>query len=199
MSEPIFLASGSEVRANLLRRAGVPFEAAAVRVDEASIRASLEEEGASPRDVADTLAEMKARRGSERQPGSLVIGCDQVLDLDGRVLAKPESLAEAREQLLALRGRPHRLLSAAVVYLDGEPLWRHVGIVRLTVRPFSDAFLEDYLGRNWPGLSDSLGGYKLEEEGVRLFTRVEGDYFTVLGLPLVELLSWLTQRGTLQA
>jgi septum formation protein len=199
MTASLILASTSKVRRRLLEAAGVTIETVPPRVDEETVRLALEAEGAGPRDVADALAEMKARRIGEKRPEALVLGCDQVLDLDGTVLGKPPSRDAARAQLLALRGKQHRLLSAAVAYENGAPVWRHVGVVRLTVRPFSDAFLDAYLERNWPAVSDSAGAYHLEGEGVRLMSRVDGDYFSVLGLPLVELLSWLTLRGTLQA
>lgn len=195
----VILASGSAIRATLLRSAGLEIETAQPRVDEEAIRAALEAEGASPRGVADTLAEMKARKVSERNPGALVIGCDQVLDLEGRVLSKPESEASARAQLLDLRGKSHRLLSAAVVVENGKPLWRHVGTARLTMREFSPDYLDAYLARNWPEIGASVGSYQLESEGVRLFSRIEGDYFTILGLPLIELLTWLSIRGDIAA
>ncbi|MDA3888253.1 MAG: Maf family protein [Allgaiera sp.] len=195
----IVLASGSEIRASLLRRAGVPVIVAPVRIDEQAIRDALLAEAATPRDIADTLAEMKARKGSEKNPGALVIGCDQVLDFGGKLLSKPHDLDAARAQLRALRGQRHALLSAAVLYDNGQPIWRHVGVVRLVMRDFSDAYLEEYLARNWPGIGAAVGAYKLEEEGVRLFSRVEGDYFNVLGLPLIELLAYLGQKGAITA
>ena len=199
MADPIILASSSEIRATLLRNAGVPFTTEKPRVDEEMIRASLEAEEASPRDIADFLAEAKARKVSLKANGALVIGCDQVLDLDGSVMSKPADPSECLAQLTALRGKTHRLLSAAVIYKDGEPLWRHVGVVRLTMREFSDDFLRDYVDRNWQSVRWSVGGYKLEEEGVRLMSRIEGDYFNVLGLPMIELLNYLTVRGALPA
>jgi len=159
------------------------------------MKAALLHAGAGPRDIADALAEAKARKVSLRQPGVLVLGCDQVLAHDGACLSKPTTAVEARAQLDRLRGGLHRLLSAAVLYRDGEPLWRHVDTVRLTMRAASDAYLDAYVARNWDSIRDSVGAYKLEEEGVRLFTRIEGDYFTVLGLPLLDLLSYLTLRG----
>ena len=199
MADPIILASSSEIRATLLRNAGVPFTTEKPRVDEEMIRASLEAEEASPRDIADFLAEAKARKVSLKANGALVIGCDQVLDLDGSVMSKPADPSECLDQLTTLRGKTHRLLSAAVIYKDGEPLWRHVGVVRLTMREFSDDYRRDYVDRNWESVRWSVGGYKLEEEGVRLMSRIEGDYFNVLGLPMIELLNYLTVRGALPA
>ena len=193
----LILASNSRIRATLLTNAGLDFEVEPARVDEESIRAALESEGAPPRDIADTLAEAKARKVSGRHPDALVLGCDQVLAHGTRVLAKPESPEEAKAQLRALAGSSHKLLSAAVLYEQAKPIWRHVSEVRMTMRPLSDAYISDYVARNWDSIRWSVGAYKLEEEGVRLFTEVKGDYFTVLGLPLLDFLSFLTLRGTL--
>lgn len=191
------LASGSAIRQQLLRNAGVDFDVALPRVDEDTVKAALLAEQASPRDIADTLAELKARKISDRSHGALVLGCDQVLAVEGEILSKPATRDAARAQLLHLRDRRHQLLSAAVICENGLPVWRHVGVVRLQMRAFSEAYLDSYLDRNWPSIGDAVGSYKLEEEGVRLFSRIEGDYFTVLGLPLLELLSYLTLRGDL--
>ena len=199
MARLIILASGSEIRQTLLRNAGVSFEVQLPRVDEDSVKTALLDEGASPRDIADALAEAKARKVSGKHPEALVIGCDQVLDFDGALLSKPETPEEARAQLAAMRGKRHSLLSAAVLYHRGEPVWRHVGQVRLIMREFSDAYLDAYLARNWESVRWCVGGYKLEEEGVRLFSRIDGDYFNVLGLPLVEILSYLSATGDLDA
>ncbi|NIY71441.1 septum formation protein Maf [Marivivens donghaensis] len=199
MTDQIILASGSEIRKTLLRNANIPFESVLPRVDEEMIKMSLQAEEANPRDIADALAEAKARKVSQKNPGKLVIGCDQVLDFDGQVLSKPESPDDARAQLRAMRGKTHRLLSAAVIYKDAEPLWRHVGVVRLTMRDFSDAYLDDYVDRNWDSIRWSVGAYKIEEEGIRLMARTEGDYFTILGLPMVELVNYLIVRGVLDA
>ncbi len=197
MTIPLILASGSEIRAQLLSNANVGYEIVKPRVDEEMIKRSLRAEGATPRDVADALAEGKARKVSLKRPEALVLGCDQVLDFQGTIFSKPESIEDARNQLLLLRGQRHMLLSAAVIYQNGEPLWRHVGVVRLFMRQFSNDFLEGYLDRNFDSIRHSVGGYKLEEEGVRLFDKIDGDYFTVLGMPLVEILSFLTTRGEL--
>ncbi len=191
----VILASASPVRARLLRDAGVTVETRPARIDEAAIRAALEAESAGSRDVADALAEFKARKIAERMPDELVIGCDQVLEHRGRILAKPQSLDDAHTQLLALRASTHSLLSAAVIYHGGEPVWRHVGEVRMTMRPFSPVYLDDYLSRNWHSIRDSVGCYKLEEEGIRLISAIEGDYFNVLGLPLMQILNYLSARG----
>lgn len=198
MSQPLILASGSKIRAELLRNAAVPFEVLTAPVDEEMIRASLEAEQSSPRDIADSLAEAKAQRVSAKVPGALVLGCDQVLDFKGTVFSKPKDPEEARAQLKQLRNHRHSLLSAAVIYEDGRPIWRHVGIVRLLMRDFSDEFLDDYVDRNWEEIRHTVGCYQLEAEGVRLFTRVDGDYFTVLGMPLLEILAYLTLRGDLK-
>ncbi|WP_292284613.1 Maf family protein [Marivita sp.] len=195
MNLDLILASGSQIRADLLRNAGLRIDVRPARIDEESIRQALEAEEAASRDIADTLAEMKARKVSEKSPGTLVLGCDQVLSVNKAVLSKPKSPDEARDQLRLLRNTSHTLLSAAVLYEDAKPTWRHVGVVRLRMRDFSDAFLDSYIERNWDSVRHSVGAYKLEEEGARLFTQVQGDYFTVLGLPLLELLNHLVLTG----
>ncbi len=181
----------------MLTAAGIEVEIMPARIDETAFKQAMLADGASPRDLADKLAELKALRTSARQPGRLVLGADQVLVHDGQVFDKAQSRAEARAQLLALRGQTHKLLSAAVVALDGRPVWRHVGTARLTMRPFSEAFLDAYLENIGDLALQSVGCYHLEGLGAQLFARVEGDYFTVLGLPLLELLGFLRAREVL--
>lgn len=198
MTRGLILASGSAIRLRLLQDAGLSVRALPARVDEEAIRQSLEAEQAKPRDIADALAEMKARKVAEKHPKALVLGCDQVLSFRGSVYAKPETLAEAKAQICALRGERHSLISAIVLYDAGSPIWRNISEARLTMHPVSDAYVDAYLSRNWPDVSSSVGGYKLEREGVRFFSAIEGDYFTILGLPLLPLLGYLGSRGFIE-
>ena len=189
------LASTSPTRLQMLRAAGLTVEPVAPRVDEVAIRDALVAEGAHPRDIADTLAEVKVRKVAEKRPQAVVLGCDQILTLDREILAKPKSPEEARDQLRRLRGTSHKLLSAIVAYENAEPVWRHVAEARLTMHSISDTYLDDYVERNWDSVRHSVGCYKIEEEGVRLFSAISGDHFTILGLPLLPLLAWLGTRG----
>ena len=152
------------------------------------------------RDVADRLAELKAVKVSLRHRGAFVLGSDSMLEVErGRWLDKPGSLEGLKEQLRELRGRSHRLISAAVVAQDGQPLWRHVEAATLHVRDFSEAWLDQYVEACGEQVLSSVGGYHLEGLGVQLFTRVEGDQFTVRGLPLLAVLGWLREAGELTA
>jgi septum formation protein len=187
---PLTLASKSPARAALLANAGLSFDTAAPGVDEEAAKAAMLADGTGPREIADALAELKAIRVSRRREG-LVIGADQTLDLEGTLVDKAATLNEARARLVSLRGRPHVLHSAVVVARDGQPIWREVKSARLTMRAFSDAFLDGYLAREGEHLLGSVGCYRLEGEGVQLFERIDGDYFTILGLPMLGLLDLL--------
>ncbi|MEM9429142.1 MAG: Maf family protein [Pseudomonadota bacterium] len=195
----IVLASASPVRSQLLERCGLDLVVDPARVDEAAIKASMLAEEAPARDIADTLADVKAARVSSRHPGAFVIGADQVLVASGVLYDKPSDQEAARGQLEALSGRSHELLSAAVIYRDGRAEWRHIGQARLVMRALSSAFLDEYVARHGNDLLDTVGGYKLEEDGPLLFTRIEGDYFSILGMPLLQILAYLRTRGLLRA
>jgi len=191
----LVLASGSEIRRQMLENAGVTVDVRPVRIDEVGIRAALEAEGATPRDVADTLAEFKARKAVEKFGSPRVLASDQVLELKGRIFGKADTREEAAAHLAELSGRQHRLLSAAVIYEDGAPVWRHVGEVRMTMHPLTAEQIDRYLDRAWPEVSSSVGAYQAEKLGAQLFSRMDGDWFSVLGLPLLELLSFLRLKG----
>lgn len=198
MKKPLILASSSDIRLRLLRDAGLEVQTIPARVDEVAITQALLAEQAKPRDVADTLAEMKARKIADRQPGAMVLGCDQVLALGTELFSKPETPQQAAEQLNKLQGKTHQLLSALVLYDGQEPVWRQVGVARLTMRTATEAWIDSYVQRNWDSIRHSVGAYKLEEEGIQLFTQIEGDYFTILGLPMLPLLSYLRLRGFIE-
>jgi septum formation protein len=199
MATALVLASSSPTRAALLRTAGVAFDIVPARIDEVAVTEALQAEGAPPRDIADRLAEMKAMRVSLRHPAALVIGSDQIVVHEGRLMGKPADLEMARSQLLAMRDSAHQLVSAVVVCEAGRPVWRHVAEARMRMRAFSGAWADDYLRRHQDVALGSAGGYRIEDEGIRLFSAIEGDYFTVLGLPLLPLLSWLTLRGAISS
>ena len=191
----IVAATASPTRLARLAAAGLQVESRPARVDEAMIRESLSAEGASPRDQADTLAEWKARSVAPRFPEDLVLGADQILALDDTVFSKPEDREHARNDLMKLQGRTHRLYSAIVLFDHGQPIWRHIGEARMTMRSLSPVAIDAYLDRNWPTVAGSVGAYQIENEGIRLFSAIEGDHDTILGMPLLPFLNYLTLRG----
>jgi septum formation protein len=191
----LVLASGSRVRADMLRAAGLDITVDPADVDEPEIEADCRTAGMATPAVALALAAAKAAVVARRRPGALVIGADQMLDLDGESLRKPDDLAAAARTLERLAGRDHTLVSAVVLARDGDVLWRHHAQARLTLRPLGPAAIADYLARAGDGVLTSVGAYQLEGLGAQLFERIEGDYFTILGLPLLALLGELRRRG----
>lgn len=193
----LVLASASTARRRMLEAAGVPIDVDPAKVDEAAVKESMLAGGASPADIATALAELKAVQVSRRRPGVLVLGADQVLDCEGRLYDKPATTEAARAQLVSLRGRTHRLISAAVVALDGARIWHHAAEARLTMRAVSDSFLDSYVAAVGAEACASVGAYQIEGRGVQLFGAVQGDQFTIMGLPLLALLAFLRDRGVL--
>ena len=198
MSTQIILASKSAARRAVLTAAGVPFEVSVAGVDEDAVKTAMLAEGASPRDVADALAELKAIRVSRATPG-FVIGSDQTLEFEGKLYDKAETVEAAAERLKTMRGKPHKLHSAVVVAKDGAPIWREIVSATLTMRDFSDEFLASYLELEGEEALGSVGCYRLEGPGAQLFSKIEGDYFAILGLPLMGLLDLFRRHGVLAA
>ena len=184
----------------MLEAAGVAFTVQPARVDEDALKAGLRAGGADGRALADALAEMKAAKVSAIDPGALVLGCDStVTAADGSQIDKAESRAALAEQLARLSGTTHRLTSAVVAAEHGQPVWRHIDTAKLTMRALSTEFIETYLDREWPEVGGCVGGYRIEGLGAQLFSKVEGDHFTIRGLPLMPLLGWLRERKVLPA
>ncbi|MCA0199228.1 MAG: Maf family protein [Proteobacteria bacterium] len=194
MTRPLILASASKSRANVMRAAGLSFEQIPAYVDEDAIKAAMKAEGATAADCALALAEFKAGTISMRYPEALVIGADQMLDCDGDWFDKPKDIDGARSHLLKLRGKTHVLPTSVTVALHGAPIWHHTSLPRMSVRPFSDTFLEEYVAAVGDALTSSVGAYHLEGRGAQIFSKVEGDFFSVLGLPLLELLAFLREH-----
>jgi septum formation protein len=194
----LILASASVTRQRILEDAGVDAMIEPAQVDEGAIKESMAAEGASAIDAALILAQLKAQRISARHQGALVIGADQVLDLAGHWFDKPVDMDHAKDQWQRLLGRTHGLATAACVFRDGEQIWHHMATPELTMREFSDSFLDDYLAQSGASILTSVGAYRLESEGVHLFNRIEGDYFTILGLALLPLLDFLRGHGVVK-
>lgn len=197
MNERIILASRSPHRRHLLEQAGVAVESMASTIDERAVEATLEGTGAAPGDVALVLAEAKAVEVSNRAPGALVIGADQTLSLEGMLFHKPADMAGARRHLLSLSGKTHHLDSGVVLARDGDVLWRHVSTAAMTMRPLSPQFIGRHLARVGDAALGSVGAYQVEGEGIQLFQAIDGDFFTIVGLPLLPLLAALRERGAI--
>ena len=189
------LASASRSRLELLRRAGLHLRAEPARVDESEVKTSLRAEQADAAAAAETLAELKASKVSLRAPGALVIGADQILDCEGRWFDKPPDRTAAVAHLRALGGKTHALATAVCVVRDGVRIWHHREAPRLTMRPLDEVYIESYLDAAGPAVLETVGAYRLEDLGAQLFTKVSGDYFTILGLPLLPLLGFLREHG----
>ncbi len=191
MTSPLILASSSPFRRMLMENAGLRFASIAASIDERAIEAPLEKSGAGPDAIALVLAKAKAVAVSESHHGSLVIGSDQTMSLGSRVFHKPKDSAEAEAHLLALSGKTHRLNSAVAIARDGDILWEHLSHAELTMRTLTPAFIHRHVGRVGDKALGSVGAYQLEGEGIQLFSRIDGDYFTILGLPMLPLLAEL--------
>lgn len=197
MPDTIVLASASPFRRKMLEDAGLTFEVERPEIDERAVEGAIEGAGVTPEDLAAILAEAKALDVSQKRPGAIVIGADQTLSLGDEVLHKPRDMEAARRRLLALSGRTHQLNSAVVLMRDGETLWRHVGVARLTMRSFDPGFVGRHLARVGDRALESVGAYQIEGEGIQLFERIEGDHFTIIGLPLLPLLAKLREFGVI--
>lgn len=197
MAAPIILASSSPFRRQLLQNAGVAFEVVPAEVDERALEAPLADSGATPEDVALVLAEAKAVDVSQRSPGAWVIGSDQTLSLDDEVFHKPEDMEGARRHLLKLSGKTHSLNSAIVLARDGEAVWRHMSTAAMTMRSLDPGFIGRHLASVGDIALKSVGAYQLEGKGIQLFEKIDGDYFTIVGLPLLPLLAELRRVGAI--
>lgn len=199
MTPPLILASQSPFRRMLMENAGLAFTAEAATIDERAAEAALAARNPTPQAIAEALAVEKARDVSGRNPDALVIGSDQTLSLEGRVFHKPADMGEAKSHLAAMSGRTHSLNCGVALVQDGTVLWRHVSVAHLTMRPLSSDFIDRHLARVGTRVLASVGAYQLEGEGVQLFERIEGDYFTILGLPLLPLLAKLRDLDAIDA
>ncbi|PHR23808.1 MAG: septum formation inhibitor Maf [Hoeflea sp.] len=195
MTSPLVLASASPFRKALLENAGLTFDVESAQIDERAVEAALGD--LNPEDVATILAEAKAQDVSERNPGAIVIGSDQTLSLDGAIYHKPADMDEARRRLLALSGKTHDLTSAIVLAKDGETIWRHMSVARMTMRDLDPGFIGRHLSNVGDEALSSVGAYQFEGEGIQLFERIDGDYFAIIGLPMLPLLAQLRDLGAI--
>ena len=194
----IILASKSQIRSLLLEKAGIEFSTVDPAIDEKEVKLSYISNNYPTRDIADVLADMKARKISNRFPDSIVIGCDQILDFNSKILSKAQDQDELFHQLKQLQGNQHKLHSACVVYKAQKPEWRFIGSVSMTMRNLSDRYISRYVQDNWDDIKHSVGGYQMENSGISLFSKIDGDYFSVLGLPIIQLIDHLLNRGVIE-
>lgn len=195
MTDDIILASGSAIRHQMLANANLIHRQEPANIDEKTLTTTARQQGKNPQDIAQMLASAKAKVVAKANPNSIVIGCDQVLEWQGTLMSKAKDQEQAFQQIKMLSGQRHRLFSAVSVLQSGVSDWGHVGMAELEMREHSDAEIHAYLDRNWQDVRHCVGCYMLEKQGAWLFSQVNGDYFTVLGLPLIQLLGYLSERG----
>ena len=198
MTKDIILASKSKVRALLLENVGLSFVSVDAAIDEEQVKLSYINAGYTPRDVSDLLADMKAKKLSNRFPNQLVIGCDQILSFREQIISKAKNINDLVHQLKVLEGNEHIVYSASVVYINNRPEWRFIGSANMTMRNLSDDFILKYVEDNWDKIQHSVGGYEIESSGASLFSKIDGDYFSVLGIPILQLIDYLINRGVIK-
>ena len=198
MINGIILASKSKIRSALLLNAGLDFTVLDAAVNETEVKSSYVNEGYSARDVADVLADMKAKKISNKYPDKLIIGCDQIMEYDGQILSKAINSTDLVNQLKILRNKNHTLYSACVVYFANKAEWRFIGSATITMRNLSDEYISKYVDNNWGEVKNCVGGYQIENCGISLLSKINGDYFSILGLPIIELINHLVNRGVLK-
>ena len=197
MTTGIILASKSQIRSELLLKAGLKFTAVDANIDEKAAKSSYMNKGYSARDLADILAAMKAKKLSCKYLDKLVIGCDQIMECNGQILSKANNPTDLADQLKFLRSKSHTLYSACVVYFANKAEWRFIGSATITMRNLSDEYISKYVDDNWDEVKHCVGGYKIENSGISFLSKINGDYFSILGLPIIQLLDYLVNRGVL--
>ena len=198
MTIGIILASKSQIRSELLFRAGLKFTAIDANIDEKEAKSSYMKKGYSARDLADILAAMKAKKLSCKYSDKLVIGCDQIMECNGQILSKANNTIDLADQLKFLRNKSHTIYSACVVYSANKVEWRFIGSATITMRNLSDEYISKYVDDNWNEVKHCVGGYKIENSGISFLSKINGDYFSILGLPVIQLLDHLVNRGVLK-
>ncbi len=198
MTIGIILASKSQIRSELLLKAGLKFTAIDANIDEKEVKSSYINKGYSARDLADILAAMKAKKLSCKYLDKLVIGCDQIMECNGQILSKANNPTDLADQLKFLRSKSHTLYSACVVYFANKAEWRFIGSATITMRNLSDGYISKYVDDNWDEVKHCVGGYKIENSGISFLSKINGDYFSILGLPIIQLLDYLVNRGVLK-
>ena len=198
MTIGIILASKSQIRSELLLKTGLKFTVVDANIDEKEVKFFYMKEGYSAGDLADILAAMKAKKLSCRYLDKLVIGCDQIMECNGQIFSKANNPTNLVEQLRVLRNNSHTLYSACVVYFENKPEWRFVGSATVTMRNLSDEYISNYVDDNWNDVKHCIGGYKIENSGIFMLSKINGDYFSILGLPIIQLLDYLVNRGVLK-